>query len=180
MIYKLNIMKKIVLALGVFIFILSGCGPSMTPEQYNDLIIGEQTKIMGIMLDMFDDIEATEFKKSELTRQELVKQCDASIKIVGDLPDYKGNTELRDAAKTLFTFYKEVSDKEYKEMLDILQKDSIEVEDILRITELETALATREEAMDARFQAAQESFATEHNLVLTKNNMQDDIDKLGQ
>lgn len=173
-------MKKSIVGFAFLLFILSGCGPKMKPEEYNDVIISEQTKIMTIMLDMFDYIETGEYDKSEALRQQLVTQCEASVKAVKELPDYSGNTEMRDAAAELFTFYRDVTNEEYKEMIEILQKESIEVEDILKITALEADLSKREEAMDARFQAAQENFAKKHNLILTKNELQDDIDRLGE
>eukprot|EP01032_Pedospumella_encystans_P003319 gene3319-3920_t len=77
-------------------FVLAGCGPKMTPIEYNDAIIGEQTKISRVMIDMANSF-STDLNKSETFRQDLIKQCEASIKAVKDLPEYKGNTKFRDA-----------------------------------------------------------------------------------
>jgi len=174
-------MKHLILSITVGMFVLAGCnsGPKMTPIEYNDAIIGEQTKISKVMIDMANHF-GDDLSKSETLRQDLVKQCEASIKAVKELPEYKGNTKFRDAGAALFTFYKEISEKEYKEMIDILKKTQIEVADIERLTVLEKDIASRETPLDDAFQSAQQEFAKEHDLSLRENEIQQEIDKLGQ
>lgn len=174
-------MKKLILSLTVGMFVLAGCGskPKMTPVEYNDAIIGEQTKISKVMLDMANYF-GSDLTKSEALRGDLVKQCEASVKVLKDLPDYKGKTDFRDAGVALFTFYKEISEKEYKEMIEILAKPEIELADIERLTVLEKEIGAREQPLDAAFQTAQQAFAKEHNLSLYENEIQKDIDQLGQ
>lgn len=175
-------MKNIFLSIGtVALFVLAGCntGPKMSPIEYNDAIIGEQTKISRVMIDMANSFYS-DLNKSETLRQDLVKQCDASIKAVAELPDYKGNKKFRDAGVALFTFYKQISDKEYKEMIDILKKESIEASDLERLTALEKDISAREEALDKDFQDAQQAFAQEHKLTLRENEIQGEIDNMSK
>lgn len=162
-------------------FVLAGCnsGPKMTPIEYNDTIIGEQTKISKVMIEMANNF-SSDLGKSEALRQDLVKQCEASIKVVKELPEYKGNVKFRDAGAALFGFYKEISDKEYKEMIDILKKEQIEVADIERLTTLEKEISARETPLDDTFQSAQQEFAKEHNLSLKENEIQGQINELGK
>jgi len=174
-------MKKIIWAGVLISFILTGCGnQKMTAVEYNNLIIDEHTKISKSILEMPAYFE-TDIKKSEAIRADMVTQCDSSIKKLQALPDYQGNTEFRDAAISLFEFYAEISQNEYKEMLQILAKDKdIEMEDILRLTQIENDLAAKEEALDTKFKKAQESFAKEHNFSLIENEIQGEIDQLGR
>lgn len=175
-------MKNLFLSITtVGMLVLASCnmGPKMTPIEYNDAIIGEQTKISRVMIDMANSF-STDLNKSEALRLDLIKQCEASIKAVKELPDYKGNTKFRDAGANLFTFYKEISEKEYKEMIDILKKENIELADIERLTVLEKEISGREVPLDDAFQTAQQEFAKEHNLELRENDIQSEIDKMGE
>lgn len=174
-------MKKIFYLSALSLFILSSCGPKMSPVEYNDVIIGEQTKMSQLMIEMTDEFQTFNFDKSDEVREKLVQQCEASVKAVKELPDYKGNTRFRDAGAALFGFYRDISDKEYKEMIDILKKGAdITEDDIMRLTVIEQEIGAREEPLDNEFQAAQEEFATEHNISLIENKIQKDIDKLGE
>jgi hypothetical protein len=172
-------MKHTVYLLG-FLF-LTACGqkPKMTPVEYNDAIIGEQTKISRVMIDMANYF-AIDLDKSDQLRQDLVEQCKLSIEAVKKLPDYKGDTRFRDAGVALFTFYKEISEKEYKEMIDVLRKEEIEEADIKLLEALELKIGAREEPLDAEFQAAQKAFAEKHKLSLYENEIQKEIDDLGK
>lgn len=176
-------MKKLfLLSLSLGMLVLASCGggePKMTPVEYNDAIIGEQTKISKVMIRMADYF-STDLNESDKVRLELVVQCQKSIDFLKELPDYKGDKEFRDAGVALFTFYKEISEKEYKEMIDILKKEEIELADIEVLTKLEEQIAQREGPLDDAFQGAQQAFAKKHNLSLYDNEIQKEIDQLGQ
>ncbi len=172
-------MKHTIYLLGFLLLTACGQKPSMTPVEYNDAIIGEQTKISRVMIDMANYF-SIDLDKSDQLRLDLVKQCEQSIEAVKKLPDYKGNTRFRDAGVALFTFYKEISEKEYKEMIDILRKEQIEDADIELLEALEIKIGSKEEPLDAEFQAAQQAFAKEHNLSLYENDIQKEIDDLGK
>ena len=166
----------------IAILVLTACGqkkPSMTPIEYNDAIIAEQTDISRLMVDMANAF-STDLTESEKYRMQLVKQCEKAVDNVKKLPDYKGNTRFRDAGVALFSFYKDISEKEYKEMIAILQKEQIEDADIEKLTQIEQQIGAREEPLDAEFQGAQEAFVKEHNLSLYENEIQKEIDELGK
>jgi hypothetical protein len=151
----------------------------MTPVEYNDAIIGEQTKIYKIMLRMADYF-SKDLKKADKVRLELVDQCQKSIDFLKKLPAYEGDKDFRDAGVALFTFYKEISEKEYKEIIDILKKEQIEPADVEVLRKLEEQITKREKPLDDAFQAAQQAFAKKHNLSLYENEIQKEIDKLGR
>lgn len=162
--------------------VFTACGqkkPTMTPIEYNDAIIGEQTNISRLMVDMANAF-STDLTESEKYRIQLVKQCEESVDKIKNMPDYKGNTRFRDAGVALFSFYKDISEKEYKEMIAILQKEQIDEADIEKLTQIEQQIGTREEPLDGEFQGAQQAFAKEHNLSLYENEIQQEIDELGK
>lgn len=167
--------------LSIFIlFILAGCGPKYTPDEYNKIIIDEQVKIARGMLDMANEFKAFDFDKAENVRSQLVRQCDSSIKIVSALPDYNGNTKLRDAAVALFTYYSDISQNEYKEMVDIFKNGKEQGIDNERLQEIQRNCIEREMPLDKAFQTAQKEFARENGMSLNENKIQDEINNLGK
>ena len=171
-------MKKILLP-SVILLLMAFKPAKVTPEAYNDSIINEQNKIMKIMLEMANYF-STDLNKAETLRQDLVKQCHASVKVLQALPAYDGDTKFRDAGVALYGFYAQISDKEYKEMIDILKKAEIEQADIDRLTALEQDITKREVKFDEDFQSAQTAFAKKHGFTLKENEYQKDVDQLGK
>lgn len=173
-------MKKLLFPISLLLFtVTTAFAPAMTPQEYNDVIIGEQNKISKIMIDMANNF-ATDLNKSEVLREQLTKQCQSSVSVLRALPAYEGDTKFRDAGIALYTFYGQISAMEYKEMIDILKKDQIQSSDIDRLTTLEKEITKRETPLDDAFQNAQNAFAKKHGFTLIKNEYQDDIDKLGK
>jgi hypothetical protein len=161
---------------------LMACGqkkPAMTPIEYNDAIIGEQTNISRLMIEMANSF-SSDLSASETYRIKLANQCKESVDKIKKLPDYKGNTRFREAGVALFSFYKDISENEYKEMIAILRKEQIDQSDIDRLTQIEQQIGLREEPLDGEFQGAQQAFAKEHNLSLYENEIQKEIDDLGK
>jgi hypothetical protein len=174
-------MKKLFITASISLFVLTSFNmPKMEPVEYNDAIINEQTKISKVMLDMAGAF-GTDINKAEIYRKVLVKQCELSIETTKKLPPYDGSTKFRDAGVALYSFYKAISEKEYKEMIDILKKGSeITEDDITTLTNLEKQIGEKEIALDDAFQLAQVEFAKKYNLQLEENKMQDDIDNLAK
>ena len=171
-------MKTFLFLLSV-LFVLFSCNmDKMGPVEYNDAIVGEQSKITEKFLSLMNTF-GTDLAQCEPLRLDILKQCDESISIVSAMSDYNGSTRMRDAALALFNFYKEINSNEYKEMLDILQKgEEITKDDIARLTELEQLIASREIPLDAEFQNAQQEFATQNNIQIRENELQKEIDSI--
>ena len=162
--------------------VLTACGqkkPAMTPIEYNDAIIDEQTDISRLMIEMANAF-SSDLMESEKYRIKLARQCEVSVDKIKKMPDYKGNTRFRDAGVALFSFYKNISEKEYMEMIAILQKEQIDESDYEKLAQIEQQIGLREEPLDEEFQEAQQAFAKEHNLSLYENEIQKEIDDLGK
>ena len=164
------------------LFLLAGCtnGTQMTAIEYNDAIVGEQTKITKLILDLVNHIE-TDLDKCEELRKQTIEQCDASIKTVEGMSDFEGNVRLKNTALDLFRFYKDISSNEYKEMLDILRKeDGITVEDVDRLGALEQQVGQREVGLDQNFHNAQQEFANKYKLMIQENALQKEVDQMSR
>lgn len=173
-------MKKSILVSVLCLFISAGHVFSMSAVEYNNIIIGEQGKITARMVGMAEFFGSSA-EKSEKKRLELVKQCKSSLKVVKKLPAFNGNTRFRDGAADLFSFYAQITNKEFKEMIAILKKGSSDTTaDVDRLTVLEKEISKKEGPLDEAFQAAQTAFAKENNFELNENSMQKEIDNLGK
>lgn len=173
-------MKKLLFpAIALLIFTAFAPVTKMTPQEYNDVIIGEQNKISKIMIDMANYF-GSDLAMSDQLREKLVKQCQTSVSVLRELPAYDGDTKFRDAGIALYTFYGQISAMEYKEMIDILRKTNIEASDIERLTNLEKQITEREIPLDDEFQKAQNAFAKKYGFTLIENEYQDQIDQLGK
>lgn len=161
------------------LFVLFSCNmDKMGPVEYNDAIVGEQTKITEKFLVLMNQVES-DLDQCEPLRFDIIKQCDESISIVSAMSDYNGSTRMRDAALALFHFYKEINMNEYKEMLDILKKgEEMTLDDVTRLSELEQQITSRETGLDAEFQNAQQEFAMQNNIQIRENNLQKEIDAI--
>ncbi|MFH0893118.1 MAG: hypothetical protein V2A54_01680 [Bacteroidota bacterium] len=178
-------MKKVlsIAAMSLVLFLaFQSCGKksSLTPIQYNDSIVGIQGKIIKAILDLSATFEGRNAAEMDASYSKLKTIIDDAITNVSKMEEYDGSTELRDAAKELFEFYKSVVGKEYGEMITILKKKDTDVTeaDIKRIDEISADISKREKALDEKFAKAQEKFAKDNNIQIKENELQKDINKL--
>lgn len=170
-------MKNLVLFL--FPVLLFSCGSGsnkLTPLDYNDAIVNEQNKIIEHILSMSNS--AFDITIAEAHRLNIIEQCDASIAVVESMQPFEGNSELRDAALNLFRFYREIASLEFREMLELLDKDEVTDVEYDALNLIDQRIAVKEAPLDAAFQKAQKQFSEKHNLMLQKNQFQDAIDGL--
>jgi len=166
---------KLLLPILTVLFLCS-CG--QTPLEYNDSIIEEQNKITGFMLESGNCLDS-DFSSCDALRMKTIAQCDSSIGTVEAMPDYEGNTRLRDAAVALFKFYKDMNENEFKEMIDIVMKgDNITEEDVAMLTVLEEQITLKEVLLDEELDQAQQEFAATFNFDIGVNEMQEEIDNM--
>lgn len=147
---------------------------SMTANEYNDSIVSEQNKIIENIIKMSTDF--ANFEIADGHRMKIVEQCDLSINVLNAMLDYEGNTELRDGALALFKFYKEIAEKDFKRMLEIISIDEATEEDFAELARIEQDIAKRELPLDKAFQKAQKDFSEKYDMMLEKNEYQDLID----
>ncbi|MFH1434855.1 MAG: hypothetical protein ABIJ56_03970, partial [Pseudomonadota bacterium] len=109
----------------------------------------------------------------------LISSIDAALADAKALKPFDGSTDFKDTTIALFEFYKDISAKEYKEIIDILKKgDEITEADAKRIDEINADISKREAELDDKFQVVQEAFAKKFGIPLIDNELQGEIDNL--
>lgn len=166
----------VIVALGVVGYFFSrGSDQAVT---YNDRIIGLQTRIVQSMIDFSKSFDTADKSLMDKKHAQLVSTIEGVIKEAQAIEGFDGSTEFRDAAVEMFKFYDAIAKKEYLEIVNILKKDTPAQEDLTRINEIVNSISQREEQLDRKFQGIQRAFASKHNIKLTDNRMQKQIDNL--
>jgi len=168
----------VIVALGVVGYFFSSGGSSAGAVAYNDRIIAMQTRVVRGMIDFSKSFDAGDKSVMEKKYKELLSTIQGVIKEAQSIEGFDGNTQFRDAAVEMFSFYDSIAKKEYKEIMDILTKETPDETDLPRINEIVTSISQREEQLDRKFQGIQQAFARKHNIMLMDNKMQKQIDNL--
>ena len=137
--------------------------------EYNDYIVGKQTDIAVLingLMDIINDTLSTA-EQAHAKRTSAIMKMNTIIEDVKAMPDWKGNTELRDASVELFKFYRTCFQNEYKEMIDIVYKTDATDDDYARLDTLLAQVSEKEKPMDDKFAAAQAAFAKANGFTLT-------------
>lgn len=148
---------------------------------YGKFFVEHQTKLLKLILDMGNVAENSSTEELNAYVDEMIALCEETIGIFKNVEGFNGSTELRDAAIELYGFYSRMMKDQYKQMVDIITKEESEItnEDMAMITEIEKSIGEEEIIYDNLFQTAQQNFSKTNNLILFENEMQKDIDDLG-
>jgi hypothetical protein len=149
--------------------------------QYNDYIVGRQTKLMQQILDFSKAAD----KNIDSAEKMLNKSVDATAVMaeeIKSMPAYKGDSSMRDAAAKSFGFYKNVFQNDYSRIIQIRKKGvNMTSEDITEMRDIVDKITREEEGFDKSFHNAQKSFADKNNMKLMENDMQKKFNKeIGQ
>jgi hypothetical protein len=140
--------------------------------EYNDRIVGLQTRVAKGMIDFSKSSETADGAQIEKKHAELVGTLEAVLKEAKTIEPFEDSTEFRDAAVEMFTFYDSIARKQYLEIMNILKKETPEQADLDRIDEIVKSISLREDVLDKKFQGIQRAFAREHGIKLIDNQMQ--------
>jgi hypothetical protein len=175
-------MRTKTLPLFGFVLFLAGCSwlglDKNNAVAYNEKIIGLQSKILKVMIDLSNTFESRDGAKMEQKRTQLLKTIQGALKQAEKIKPYKGDSTFRDAGIELFKFYEDITKKEYLQIINILKKEEITPEDEQELQKVTEVIAKREEAYDRSFQGAQRAFASKHGLILMDNKLQKQIDEM--
>jgi hypothetical protein len=145
---------------------------------YNDYIVTLQNEI-GHAIIQFNEVMGRDDATMEVVEPYYKAMVQAAIDAKAKssaMNAYKGNTELRTAAVSLFTFYVETFSTEYKELLDLVFSGEITEATMVRVNEILASVTEVEGGYDEAFQTAQSNFATQFGFSLEENELQDAID----
>ena len=151
-----------------------------TAVEYNDFIIGQQEKVIKAVLSMSEVMNAPKINNDDLKASYDVfgKECKKALDTVKTMDEFNGNKAFRDESIKLFEFYYEIYQKDYKEIVEILIKgENISDTDVARLKEIQESITKRENVRDGAFAEAQNKFATENNMQIIPNEVQNQIDE---
>lgn len=167
----------------ISILILSSCiiacgnkkDPNLTyfekPEDYNNYIIKEQIELFSTFDEFIHMIENDSIQHLRTAHDKLYQRSNLAVERINKLADFKKNTEFRDKSKELFLFYKNQCETNLKEMMNLIEKDTLLTdEDQLRIEQIVHYFDSTEKKLNDDLIAAQISFAKKFNLELIENN----------
>lgn len=121
-----------------------------------------------------DAIKNREMTKMGTNYDELLKQCNESIRFVKKRGAFEEEVEFQKKSLALLEFYKEVTVKEFQEILDIFlnSEDQIDPENLSRINEMTADIRKRRIAYVSKFLEVSSLFRNKYNIsivVLTTN-----------
>lgn len=147
---------------------------------YNDFIVNRQTTIMKNVVD-FVDASKVDLDSASQMLDGFVVDIGKMIDEIRQMPPYKGDSLLRDAAINSFSFYKRIFSNEYKDLLRIRQSGGAETQEGLEeMNRIVDKITREEEKYDKEFHNAQRDFAKKNNMRLKDNEMQKEIDELNK
>ncbi len=145
--------------------------------QYNDYIVGRQTKLMQHVLD-FAKAAENDLDSAEKMLAKYSDETAKTVEEINGMPAYKGDTSLREAAARSFSFYKDVFQNDYTRIIQIRKKgDEMTNEEIEEMQRIVGKITREEEGFDKSFHNAQKNFADKNNMKLMKNEMQKKFEK---
>lgn len=153
------------LAVLLLMLLFGACKPTQQQAvEYSDRIINQQRAIDQREREMISALEDSTAVEAAYTAY--MQQVEASLDSVRSLEEFGHNTEFRDAAVKLFTVYKDVGEKEYREVVSIMKKsdDRITDDDKQRVNNLLNKVTIKLNAELAALNRAQEAFAKEYQI----------------
>jgi hypothetical protein len=140
--------------------------------------VGEQNKIgaeLVTLVNMFAELpEDRKVMDDQLNM--VVKQAGKSVKALENLQPLKEDMGLRVAAINLFKFYERIMNEEYRLIIDQLYA---ELPDMDLMDQIVAKVSEEEAKYDQAFQTAQQKLASKHGFLLQHNELQDEIDEMG-
>lgn len=174
---------KLVSTLFVLLLALNGRTQTFSSaKEYNDYIVDVQVSIGEKML-AFNDIVGDENSTLEYAISELnaiVKFADDQIAKASKITPFEKNTELKESALALFRFYRQILHEDYRKMVTIYFDPNLNEASLAEMQAILDDITEREKPLDARFQIAQEAFASKYNLELLENELQEEIDEINE
>lgn len=140
-----------------------------TAVEYNDYIVNKQTEIGVMINDLMTIVNDTNslVDQAHISRRAAIVKMNSIINDVRNMPDWKGNTQLRDVSVSLFSFYRSCFENEYKSMIDIVYKTDATDDDFKELDRLLLVVTEKEKPLDDAFAKAQSDFASANGFTLT-------------
>jgi len=175
---------SLLIAASVFVACKQGVkgkdGKTYTAVEYNDYIVNRQMIVLKNMMSLAD-ITDEKLDWGLGVMSKTADTLDVLIRDVKDLPPFKKDSALRDAAVDLFSFYQRIFKDDYRELFEIRKNGGMATEEgMARMNEIVEKVSKEEDGLDKRFEIAQNAFAKSNGMRLEENSMQKKIDKMNE
>lgn len=180
-------MKKYLLALTALVGILVSCKQDQprgangitykNAVEYNDYIVSRQSRLMKNIMS-FVQVAQSDLDSAERMLDIYVKETGTMVTELKGMPAFKGDSTLRDAAVSIFGFYRKIFDKDYRDILHLRsEQDGTNPEIEEQIQRIVKKVEEEEKGFDERFQGAQKAFARKNKMKLIENEMQKEFEE---
>lgn len=151
---------------------------------YNDAIVGLQTKVMVEILEISEKTEVYEMRAQLAIIQEEINSSALVLNKIYFDGDY--NSKFKRTAQKLFDFYERTFNNDYEKLLDLLDvvnnEDDYDIANnaFLEVNTIVTSFSSEEEVLDEEFSQAQKSFARDNRIFIdpAAHPLQEKIDNL--
>ena len=146
---------------------------------YNDYIVNRQTEVMKLIFRVNDEMK-TDMNTADQTLTSAVALINKDITEIEGMPEWKGNTSLRENALGLFRFYKVAFGDYYRRIIAIQKDNDITKAEEAELKQLVAKIDESEGPLDTKFQKAQQEFSSQNKMRIEKNELQDKIDDMNK
>ncbi len=152
------------------VFYLAGCSPSpQKASEYNNMLIRHQRAVISRIDDLIASFTTYNAQDMQQAYNALIKQINFSLDTLQKVKPFDGSTEFRDKTISLIEFYKDVTENQLKQVMQLLSKpeDKYTSQDALRVSEIMSEVHDKITQKNAEFKKYQEQFARKYHLSLT-------------
>ncbi len=171
--YKnIKIMRKFLnlFVITSFLFLYSCSPSSKQASKYNNALILQQRHVIEKMDDFIGSLST--YNKQEMNKayQDLQTTIDKAIDTVKQMKGFDGSTEYRDTTLALLQVYKNVTENEFRTVVNLLSKNESEYTNNDAKVVSQTMLQARNKISQANenFKKYQQEFAKKYNLSLVE------------
>lgn len=149
-----------------------------TPIAYNDYIVSRQNELIKKIIQLAE-VANTNLDSASRLLNKYELETTSLIKDVSGMPAYKGDSALRDAAISTFSFYKKMFNHDYRRLLELRMSGNAESEEeIAEMKSIVEKISRDEEKYDKTFHNTQQDFAAKNKMKLIENELQQKINKI--
>lgn len=159
---------RLLLALFICTTTFSSCETrSAKAGRYNDTIMHHQYEISEGFTILDSALNTYDGREMDYAHKLLAAKIVTGQKLLDTLGTFKGDSTLLIASRTLFNFYEDISEEEYPELMQILQRpDSVYTKaDESRAYELDSLIRDRFTSSHHDFLTRQHEFWGQYNIV---------------
>ncbi len=151
-----------ILPLLLILLALSACKPQVRTQDavaYNDAIVDVQARVVDRFDGFVDAVDRSDSLGAVAALQVALDTAQAATKKLEAMPDFDGNTALRDASKALVQWYAKGLDKDFRQELPVLVSHFATLQQLEQADSVREAFSVEEDHLFELLEKAQKEFA---------------------